>query len=130
MKSSKDYEIDPKNLMALERAVAALIGIAISFIALGFIIEKFELFLHLVAMQLGNKSLSLKAVQNASFYKWMGITIVLAGAFLAIYSYFYYTKWIELLKAGEIDTDKKIFLMLAVFVASIAVILVLSMSMF
>jgi uncharacterized membrane protein YidH (DUF202 family) len=128
--SSSKNNIDPKNLMALERAVAALIGIAISFIALGFIIEKFELFLHLVAMQLGNKSLNIKAVQNASFYKWMGITIVLAGAFLAIYSYFYYTKWIELLKAGEIDTDKKIFLMLAIFVASIAVILVLSMSMF
>ena len=124
------YNIDPKNLMALERAVAALIGISISFIALGFIIEKFELFLHLVAMQLGNKSLSLKAVQNASFYKWMGISIITAGAFLALYSYFYYTKWIELLKKGEIETDKKVFLILSVFVASIAVILVLSMSLF
>ncbi|MEO1958611.1 MAG: DUF202 domain-containing protein [Nautiliaceae bacterium] len=86
-------KIDPKNLMALERAVAALIGIAISFIALGFIIEKFELFLHLVAMQLGTKSALIKAIQNASFYKWMGISIVIAGAILAIYSYFYYTKW-------------------------------------
>jgi uncharacterized membrane protein YidH (DUF202 family) len=120
-------KIDPKNLMALERAVAALIGIAISFIALGFIIEKFELFLHLVAMQLGTKSTSIKAIQNASFYKWMGISIVIAGAILAIYSYFYYTKWIELLKRGEIDTDKKIFLVLSLFVASIAIILVISM---
>jgi uncharacterized membrane protein YidH (DUF202 family) len=109
MKSSKDYEIDPKNLMALERAVAALIGIAISFIALGFIIEKFELFLHLVAMQIGNKSLSLKAVQNASFYKWMGITIISAGAFLAIYSYFYYTKWIELLKVEKLILIRRYF---------------------
>ncbi|WP_456488613.1 YidH family protein [Caminibacter pacificus] len=122
--------IDPKNLMALERAVAALIGIAISFIALGFIIEKFELFLHLVAMQLGNKSLSIKAVENASFYKWMGISIILAGAILAIYSYFYYTKWIELLQKGELDTDKKVFLVLALFVAAIAVILILSMIWF
>ncbi|WP_457561792.1 YidH family protein [Caminibacter pacificus] len=127
MSSSK---IDPKNLMALERAVAALIGIAISFIALGFIIEKFELFLHLVAMQLGNKSLSIKAVENASFYKWMGISIILAGAILAIYSYFYYTKWIELLQKGELDTDKKVFLVLALFVAAIAVILILSMIWF
>ncbi|NPA88034.1 YidH family protein [Caminibacter pacificus] len=127
MNSSK---IDPKNLMALERAVAALIGIAISFIALGFIIEKFELFLHLVAMQLGNKSLSIKAVENASFYKWMGISIILAGAILAIYSYFYYTKWIELLQKGELDTDKKVFLVLALFVAAIAVILILSMIWF
>jgi len=123
-------KIDPKNLMALERAVAALIGIAISFIALGFIIEKFELFLHLVAMQLGNKSLSIKAVENASFYKWMGISIILAGAILAIYSYFYYTKWIELLQKGELDTDKKVFLVLALFVAAIAVILILSMIWF
>jgi len=124
------YKIDPKNLMALERAVAALIGIAISFIALGFIIEKFELFLHLIATQLSNKNLSNKALQNASFYKWMGITIIMAGAILAIYSYFYYTKWIELLKKGEIDTDKKIFLILSVFVAVIALILVISMSFF
>ena len=124
------YKIDPKNLMALERAVAALIGIAISFIALGFIIEKFELFLHLIATQLSNKNLSNKALQNASFYKWMGITIIMAGAVLAIYSYFYYTKWIELLKKGEIDTDKKIFLILSVFVAVIALILVISMSFF
>jgi len=119
--------IDPKNLMALERAVAALIGIAISFIALGFVIEKFELFLHLVAMQLGSKSLSIKAVENAKFYKFMGISIIIAGAVLAIYSYFYYTKWIELLKKEEIQTDKKIFLILSVFVSVIAFVLVLSM---
>jgi len=124
------YKIDPKNLMALERAVAALIGIAISFIALGFIIEKFELFLHLIATQLTNKNLSNKALQNASFYKWMGITIIMAGAVLAIYSYFYYTKWIELLKKGRIDTDKKVFLVLSAFVAVIALILVISMSFF
>jgi putative membrane protein len=124
------YKIDPKNLMALERAVAALIGISISFIALGFIIEKFELFLHLVATELSNKHISQKAIENAKFYKWMGISIILAGAVLAIYSYFYYTKWIELLKKEEIDTDKKIFLILSVFVAVIALILVISMSFF
>ena len=60
----------------------------------------------------------------------MGITIIMAGAILAIYSYFYYTKWIELLKKGRIDTDKKIFLILSVFVAVIAFILVVSMSFF
>jgi len=123
-------KIDPKNLMALERATAALIGIAISFIALGFIIEKFELFLHLVSLQFAQKPMTLKAVQNASFYKYLGISIICAGAILAIYSYFYYTKWIELLQKDEIDTDKKIFLMLATFIASIAAILILSMSMF
>jgi uncharacterized membrane protein YidH (DUF202 family) len=124
--------IDPKNLMALERAVAALIGISISFIALGFIIEKFELFLHLVAMELGHKhgSLSIKAVQNASLYKWMGISIIGAGAILSIYTYFYYTRWIELLKKGEIETDKKIFFILTIFVAVIAFILILSMIFF
>jgi len=45
-------KIDSKNLMVLERAVVALIGISISFIALGFIIEKFELFLHILSLQL------------------------------------------------------------------------------
>jgi len=38
------YKIDPKNLIALERAIATLIGISISFIALRFITEKFKHF--------------------------------------------------------------------------------------
>ncbi len=37
-------KIDPKDLMAVERATTALIGTAISLIILGFIVEKFELF--------------------------------------------------------------------------------------
>jgi len=124
-------QIDPKNLMALERAVSALIGISISFIALGFIIEKFDLFLEMASLQFTNLHASqINAVKNASFYKYLGITIILAGAMLGIYSYFYYTKWIELLKEGKIDTDKKIFLMLSVFIAVIAVILILSTSFF
>jgi uncharacterized membrane protein YidH (DUF202 family) len=129
---SSSTKIDPKNLMALERAVAALIGISISFIALGFIIEKFELFLHLVAVELGfhHKSIIIKAVQNASFYKWMGISIIGAGAILSVYTYFYYTRWIELLKKGEIETDKKIFFILTIFVTIIALVLILSMIFF
>ncbi len=116
--------------MALERAVASLIGIAISFIALGFIIEKFELFLHLVAMQLGTKSNTIKTLQNALFYKWMGLIIVAAGAILALYSYFYYTKWIELLQKQDIQTDKKIYLFLALFIFTIALFLIASMIFF
>jgi len=123
-------QIDPKNLMALERAVAALIGIAISFIALGFIIEKFELFLHMLSLQLKKPILISKMDKNAIFYKWFGISIIAIGGILAIYTYFYYVKWIELLKKGEIQEDKKIFFILSLLVAIIAIILILSIIKF
>ncbi len=47
-KQKTPKQIDPKDLMAVERAATALIGTAISLIILGFIVEKFELFLHII----------------------------------------------------------------------------------
>ena len=46
-KNDSKTPIDPKDLMAVERATTALIGTAISLIILGFVVEKFELLLHL-----------------------------------------------------------------------------------
>ena len=120
--------IDPKDLMAVERSATGLIGLSISLIVLGFIVEKFQLFLLLMSEE--NRVKVVKAIpqlQNTNFYSYLGIIITIAGALLAIYTYFYYKKWIILLQRGEYDTDKKIYRFLSFFIASIAVVLILSM---
>ncbi len=119
----KKQKIDPRNLMAVERATTSLIGTSISLIALGFVIEKFELFLYLVSAQLKSKHIesSIKFT-NMQFYNYLGIAIVIVGIFLALYTYRYYTKWICHLEKGEIDTDKKIYLLLAIFIAIVGVL--------
>ncbi len=124
-------KIDPKNLMALERAVASLLGIAISFIVLGFVVQKFELFLRLIAYEINanTKNLHLPSmIQHYYLYQYLGIMIVVAGIIVAVYSYFYYLKWIELLQKGKIDSDKKVYFYISLFIAFIGIILVILMS--
>ena len=124
----KNNNIDPKNLMAVERATTALIGTAISLIILGFVVEKFELFLDLISMQLkGKHGISMPQLQNTDFYNYLGITIVSVGIILALYTYRYYTLWIKHLQKGEIDTDKRIYFLLSVFVALIGVVMLVGM---
>jgi uncharacterized membrane protein YidH (DUF202 family) len=121
-------KIDPKDLMAVERATTALIGTAISLIVLGFIIEKFELFLHVIAVEMHGKTHDkIPQLTHIDFYNYFGIAIVAVGIALSLYTYRYYTTWIRHLENAEIDTDKNIYFILAVFVASIGFILILSM---
>ena len=69
--------IDPKDLMALERATTSLIGTAISLIVLGFVVEKFELFLHLIAIELkGKGGSSIPQLVHAQYYNYLGMLIV------------------------------------------------------
>ena len=124
----ENNNIDPKNLMAVERATTALIGTAISLIILGFVVEKFELFLDLISMQLkGKQGLSVPQLQNTDFYNYLGIAIVSAGIILALYTYRYYTLWIKHLQEGKIDTDKNIYFLLSIFVALIGVVMLVGM---
>ena len=124
----KKKEIDPKNLMALERATVSLIGVAISLIAFGFVIEKFDLFLYLVSVELKSRHIQMpQKFINLQFYNYLGIIIVISGIVVALYTYKYYTKWIEYLKEGKIDTDKKIYFFLSIFVAVIGTIVLFSM---
>jgi len=126
--SESIQKIDPKDLMAVERATTALIGTSISLIILGFIVEKFELFLHIIAAELKGKSgAKIPQLAHIDFYNYLGITIVVAGIILALYTYRYYVSWIKHLENKEINTDKAIYLVLAVFVALIGFVLVLSM---
>ncbi len=119
-------QIDPKDLMAVERAATGFIGVAISLIILGFVVEKFELFLRLVAMS-GLKKSELLHLVHVAFYKYLGIAIIIAGILLAIYTYFYYIKWIEHLQKEKFDSDKKIFFYLSLFIAFIGIVLIASM---
>jgi len=126
--NKETQDIDPKDLMAVERATTALIGTAISLIILGFIIEKFELFLHIIAAELkGNSGSKIPQLSHIDFYNYLGISIVVAGIVLALYTYRYYVSWIEHLQNREINTDKNIYLVLSIFIAIIGFVLVLSM---
>ena len=118
-------DIDPKDLMAVERATTALIGTAISLIILGFVVEKFELFLHLISRELNNKQelSTLPQLQHPEYYNYLGMMIVSAGIILSLYTYRYYTRWIRHLKEGKIDTDKNIYFILSVFVALVGALL-------
>lgn len=49
------------------------------------------------------------------------------GVLLALYTYRYYTNWIHHLENDEIDTDKNIYFSLALFVAGIGLVLIVSM---
>ena len=130
MSKKSKSAIDPKDLMAVERTTTALIGTSISLIVLGFIVEKFELFLHLISVELkGKGSSSLPQLVHAVYYNYLGIFIVSAGIILALYTYRYYTRWVRHLQEGIIDTDKTIYLLLAIFIATIGALLLVSMLM-
>jgi len=130
-KSSSLQNIDPKDLMAVERSATGLIGLSISFIVLGFIVEKFQLFLLLMSDEIKAKAVNANPqFQNIEFYSYLGIVITIAGMLLALYTYYYYKKWIILLQHGEYDTDKNIYRILSFFVAAIGLILVFSMLAF
>ena len=121
-------KIDPKDLMAVERTTTALLGTAISLIVLGFIIEKFELFLHLISVEIKDKTHdTIPQLAHISFYNYMGIAIVMVGIILSLYTYRYYTRWIMHLEKGEIDTDKNIYFLLSIFIAIVGAVLVVSM---
>jgi len=122
-------DIDPKDLMAVERATTALFSTAISIIILGFVIEKFELFLHLISLQTQSEEAKKHIPQLAftSFYNYLGIAIVIFGILLSIYTYRYYLKWIEHLKEGTVETDKNIYYTLAIFISLIGILLLASM---
>ncbi len=127
MKKARN-DIDPKDLMAVERATTALIGTAISLIVLGFVVEKFELFLHILAVDLADKQHGqIPQLVHKAFYNYLGIGIVSAGIVLSLYTYRYYTRWIRHLENGTIDSDKPIYFWLAIFIAGIGAVLLASM---
>ncbi|GAB6073137.1 hypothetical protein JCM14244_15140 [Venenivibrio stagnispumantis] len=119
-------KIDPKDIMAVQRSTIAIIRLAISMMVLGFVIEKFQLFLDVIIYEIKGKSLP-AALQHAEFYNYLGIFIIIIGVLISLYAYYYYIKWIEYLSKGELYKDKKIYLLLSISLAFIGFILILSM---
>ena len=122
-------DIDPKDLMAVERATTGLIGTAISFIILGFIVEKFELFLKIISVEMSKEGRThvLPHLTHIVFYKYLGISIIIGGILLAVFTYRYYLNWIDHLQRKEIDTDKNIYYYISLFVVVVGILLVGSM---
>ncbi len=112
--------------MAAERAATGFISTAISLIVLGFVVEKFELFLRLAALSSAEHPELIK-LTHALFYKYLGIAIIVVGILLAVYTYFYYIKWIKHLENKEISPDRGVFFYLSLFISLIGVILIVSM---
>ncbi len=128
LNKKNNNKIDPKDLMAVERTSTGLIGTSISLIIFGFVVEKFELFLHIIEAELKNKPHSkLPELSHVNFYNYLGIAIVIAGVLLAAYTYIYYSNWIKYLQKGEIKTDKNVFFLLSVFLAIVGIVLIVSM---
>lgn len=128
MKKDVKSTIDPKDLMAVERATTALLSTAVSLIVLGFVVEKFELFLQLISIELkGKTKVPIPQIVHADLYNFIGIIIVGSGVVLSLYTYRYYTKWILHLEKGQIDTDKNIYFILSIFIAIIGGFLIVSM---
>ena len=124
-------QIDPKDLMAIERSTTALVGLSISLIVFGFVIEKFQLFLQTVSKGLKIRHATAPSLfQHVEFYNFLGIITIVLGISLAIYTYRYYTTWIDHLEQGRIQTDKKIYFLLSIFITFIGLALILSMVIF
>lgn len=121
-------EINPTDLMAVERSATALFGLAISLIVLGFVVEKFELFLHIIGASKNAETHMSGGLPH--FYNYLGMVIVAAGILLAGYAYRYYIVWVRHLKEKRYGTDKSIFFVLSLFIATVGFAILLSMVLF
>jgi uncharacterized membrane protein YidH (DUF202 family) len=121
-------EINPNDLMAVERSATALFGLAISLIVLGFVVEKFELFLHIIGVSGHYEDVPSSGL--LLFYNYLGITIVAAGILLAGYAYRYYVVWVRHLETKHYQTDKNIYFILSIFISAVGLTILLSMVLF
>jgi putative membrane protein len=92
---------DPRVFFAAERTLLAWNRTSLAWMAFGFVIERFGLFMHLVLAGAGEP---LK--RGISF--WVGIAFILAGALIAILSTLQYRKVLKTLKPVEIPEGYRV----------------------
>ncbi len=91
---------DPRVFFAAERTLLAWNRTSLAWMAFGFVIERFGLFMHLVA----NNGEPLR--RGVSF--WVGIAFIFAGALIAVLSTLQYRKVLKSLKPVEIPKGYRV----------------------
>ncbi len=86
---------DPRVFFAAERTLLAWNRTSLTLMAFGFVIERFGLFLHLLAPREGQP-----VVRGISF--WVGIAFVLLGAYSALAATAQFRKVVKTLKPTEL----------------------------
>jgi putative membrane protein len=92
---------DPRVFFAAERTLLAWNRTSLTWMAFGFVIERFGLFMHLVA---GGPGEPLR--RGTSF--WVGIAFIFAGALIALLSTVQYRKVLKTLKPVEIPKGYRV----------------------
>jgi len=119
-------KIDPKNLWALNRSVLALIRTSISMIVLGFVVEKFDLFLKEASLRL-LKTIPQTINRSGELYHYLGLFITFAGIGLCLYTILYYKKQLYLLKEGKAKDDEYLFYAISFLVSIFGIVMFLGM---
>ena len=118
------YLQDPRVLFAAERSALAWNRSCLALMAFGFAIERFGLYLQLVAPA--------KAVDRFAFSFWMGIAFVALGVVAALLSAWQYHRTLDKLDDEEIPAGYRVhlatWLNISVGLLGVALLLYLSFS--
>lgn len=109
---------DPRVFFAAQRTLLAWNRTSLTLMAFGFVIERFGLFLHMLAPHAGGGGLQ----RGVSF--WIGLAFIMLGAVAALESLSQYRKVVRSLKPSELPDGYRnrmeLILNLAVAVLGIA----------
>jgi len=109
---------DPRVLFAAERTLLAWNRTAVSLMGLGFVVERFGLFLEIVGKE------EIKVFQRDISFS-VGVTFMLLSAFMAVYSAFQHKRVLQTLRPIEIPVGYNVnaSMMVNVIVAFLGVVL-------
>ena len=93
---------DPRVLFAAERTLMAWSRTSISLMAFGFVIERFGLFLKLIGE---NEA----AFYHRQFSFYVGLSFILLGSFISLYSIIQHRKILKTIKPDEIPDGYKLW---------------------